>query len=458
MPTLKTNLPSLGGVAGNFWAIVLAANFIPVVIQAQTSDLLTLDEAITTALAENRDLKVLGYDREISRNSIDPALAGIGPRIEVQGNAYFGYGDTRVTTINLGPPTGEDPEPLALDGIRHGLLVQPEANWLVYDGGAGQLRLEQLRLVDQATALQIDAVREQTVAAVTNTYLGAAQLSQQLTLAAENIDLSNERLARTERDARYGTANSLRRLQAQVDLNTDSAAYRNLDLQFGNAKRRLNLLLARDPETPFTLEPARPLTEFVLIYDSLRTDLLANNENLAQAQMRITQSERALELSNTVFKPNVQLYGNLNYLNTTDNANFLQENRNFGAEAGVRVSYLLYDGGARRIEAQNAKLRTERNRANRSELEAELLTLLRQAYASYRNALEQLTTEKVNLPTFQLNYDKTLADYRLGQVDATTLRTAQVNLNAAKTRITLQEFAVRETEVELYRLTGRLVD
>ena len=48
-------------------------------------------------------------------------------------------------------------------------------------------------------------------------------------------------------------------------------------------------------------------------------------------------------------------------------------------------------------------------------------------------------------------------DYRTGQANVTGLRTAQLNLDAARTRIVLQRFTVLEAEVELLRLTGGLV-
>lgn len=421
-----------------------------------TAPELTLRQATSLALANNPQLKALTFDRALTQNSAKPVVAGIGPTVELKGQALVGYGNTRVETVNLGPP-GSENTPLELDGLRHGIVLQPEASWLVYDGGRGQARLKQLRLADEAAGLALENAREQTIAGVTKTYLAAARLQRQLDLVAENIDLSNERLARIQRDAQFGQASSLRQLQAAVDLNTDSTAYRNLALEVDNLKRSLNQLMGRDPETACSLSVPPNLRPRPLPYDSLQTELLANNEEIALAQQRIRNSEQALDLAGLAWKPNVQLYANVNYLNQSDNANFLLENRNFGSEAGVRASYTLFDGGLRTIEKQNAKLRVEQSQANRENIESQLLTLLRQAHATYNNSRQQLAFEQQNLPLFELNFEKTSADYRLGQTDATALRAAQLNLNAAKTRIVLQRFSVMEAEVELLRLTGGLV-
>ncbi len=446
-PAVRAKAFRMGAVAGAM--ILLSATL-------SGQDTLRLPAAVDLALASNPDLHILSYDRRITTNNLDPAVAGIGPRIDLTAQALYGYGDARVETINLGPPGSENP-PLELNGVRRGVVVQPEASWLIYDGGAGRTRLEQLRLTDAGTALRIENVREQTVAAVTNTYLTAASLGRQLELAAENIALSQDRLDRTARDERYGTSSSLRRLQAEVDLSSDSVAYRNLLLQVANLKRSLNQLMGRDPETPFALMTALPVSP-TLDYASLETQLLANNEDLAQARNRVAQADLGVSLADLAWQPTVQLYANATYYNQTDNANFLLKNRTYGTEAGARVSYSLYDGGLRNIDKQNARLRVEQRRADASATVLELKTLLQQAYANYRNALLQLEVARNNLPVFQLNYDKTVADFCLGQVDATVLRAAQVNLNANRLRIATEAFGVLQAETELLRLSGQLVN
>ncbi|MEL6802629.1 MAG: TolC family protein, partial [Bacteroidota bacterium] len=168
--------------------------------------------------------------------------------------------------------------------------------------------------------------------------------------------------------------------------------------------------------------------------------------------------ENELDQALRAGRPVLSLYANANYLNQQDDANFLLENRNFGAEAGLRFSYNIFDAGARQTQQQNARIQVEQAAKRYEQTELQLITLLRQAYASYENSLFLLETERRNLPTFQLNFDKTQEDYRLGQVDATQLRNAQVNLNAAKTRIALRELEVRTAVAELRLLAGNLVE
>lgn len=412
-------------------------------------DTLHLRTAATLALSENPALRALAYDKQISANNVSPARAGIGPRIAASHSLYYGYGDASISTAGEGPP-------LAFTDNRHGISIRPEATWVVYDNGRGQARMERLRRLDEATGLQLATEQEETVAQVTRTYLRAAQLRRQLELAAANIDLTAERLTRTERDAEYGGATTLRRLQTRVDLNTDSVEYRRLELELGNAKRQLNQLIGREPEVPFRLQATPPLG-IQLTESALYAQLTANNANLAQARQRITLLESDLNVAERAWGPSVQLYSAGTYQNTTDNTSFLQEQRYLGVEAGIRTNISLYDGGLRKLDRQNAHLRIEQGQQQLDDVHLRLTTAFRQQYATYANNLQQLRFERDNLATFRLNYEKSLEDYRLGQVDGTAVRTAQVNLNAARTRIALREFGVRQSEVELLLLSGGLV-
>lgn len=417
---------------------------------------LPLETAIEIALGNNPNLKLLGYERQISENNVDPAVAGIGPRIDLAAAANAGYGSSRVETINLGPP-GSENVPLELDGERYGFIVQPEISWLVFDGGQGKTRLRQLELTSETTALNIRNAREQTVAAVSSLYLGALRIRTQRDLAADNIALSLDRLARAESKTSFGTGSELLSLRAEVDLRGDSIAYRQLDLQLNKLKFQLNALLGRDPATPFSLVPPVAPVNPSLDFDRLVEAMNNSSEALLLARQQTTLNKTKLELAELAWQPSLQLYGNANYLRQNDQANFLIDNRNYGAEIGARANYQLYDGGLRKIEEQNAKIKVEQSQQNEEKVRLELRTELQRSWADYQNSLVEWQAARSDLELFERNFEKTQSDFSTGLVDATVLRNAQLNLTAAKVRIANEIYDIREAELELLRLTGGLV-
>lgn len=418
---------------------------------------LSLKQAVTEALANNPDLKVLNYDREVSRNNVNPAVAGMRPQIELRGGAFVGYADTKGETIPLGPP-GAEGNAIDLNGERYGLQLTPEANWLVFDGGRGRARLEQLRLIDEAQAIGIEAAREGTIAGLTAAYLGGLKLARQRDLQAENITLTRALLQKSEGDELFGASTQLRSLQLQASLATDSAAYRTLTLELENVKRYINALMGRDTETDFSFDRPDLSMPRTIIYDSLYADLLASNEQLRAKRNEQVINAKAEELVASSFLPTLQLYGNVSYIDQVDNSNFLLNNRILGTEAGVRASYTLFDGGKRSIDRQNAVLTTAKSQASYEAQVASLTRELRQAFARRNDLIEQLVTERKNLPVFERAFQQTADAAGLGQASANQIREVQLQLLAARTRVAVKEVEVAEAEAVLLQITGGLVN
>ncbi|MEO0338460.1 MAG: TolC family protein [Bacteroidota bacterium] len=214
-------------------------------LNMQAQSILTLDQAIQQALQNNYDIRIKQYDVDISAKRIDPALVGRKPTVDLNVSYEFGYGDASTETLNLAP-NAEGNSQIDLDGISSDFIIAPEINLMLWDGKASLLRLDQLTELNNMSRLQLQQTIEQTVATVTAAYLEMAQQKSLLDITTESIAFNKNRLDRARQDAKYGTSGSLQALQIEVDLKTDSAALRNLNLGYENARRNLNQLMGSD--------------------------------------------------------------------------------------------------------------------------------------------------------------------------------------------------------------------
>ena len=182
----------------------------------------------------------------------------------------------------------------------------------------------------------------------------------------------------------------------------------------------------------------------------------ANNTQLKLSRRGIDNALYEEKIAQGDYLPTVQGYANYSYLNSEDEANFLQSNVAYGPNVGVTLSYSIFSGGARKIQQQNAQLSREEQEMT---LESRRFTLekeLRNAYAQYINNQQQLRIEQSNLATFEQNYQKMQEDFKLGLITASDVRTAQLNLTAAKNRINNLTYSVKQSEIRLLQLSGRL--
>ncbi len=417
-------------------------------------ELLTLEKAITTALENNYDIQLEKYNVEINENNVSRAVSGQMPVMEHQVSYEWGYSNAEIQTLNMSPGEGEN-APLELDGTSHEFIAQPQLTIPVFDGFRGRYRYKQLKNTHQMSELQLTGVMEQTISRTVSTYLEVARLQARLTIDEANIAISQDRWQRVVEDARFGAANSVKRLQAEVDLKTDSANYRNTLLAYENGRRDLNLVMAQSPETIFTVQEDVVLSSN-LEYGQLREEMKAGNTQLGLSRLGIDNASYDVKLSEATVFPSINGYANYTYLDTEDEANFLQSNTVYGPSVGVTLRWSVFTGGANKIQRQNARIRLDQEKTALGSTTLTLEKELRNAWAQYANNREQLRIEESNLETYERNYEKNQEDHRFGLVDAADLRTAQLNLSLAWNRINDLTYNVKQSEVQLLELSGRL--
>lgn len=414
--------------------------------------LLQLDEAVETALANNHQIRLKKSNAEAQQLRVDPALVGRAPVANLQASYELGWSDAHIETLPTGP--GENP-PLELNGISNDLIIAPEVSLVLLDGKAGSYRLDQLSAASRLAQLELQQTIEQTIANVSTTYLQLAELQTQLSLSQQRIALTQDRLLRAQQDASYGTSSSLQELQIAVDLKTDSASLRDLTLAYDNARRELNRIMGQPTETIFGVDTElTPQPQLQL--GELEQQLRERNTILRLRDEGVRLSELDVQLSKAAYRPQLQTYANVSYAYLQNDASFLTVNRSVGPNVGLRLSYPLFDGGARRINEQTAILAQEQSTIERDDTEAELIKELRNAFATYRNTLDQLRIEESNLNLFELNLENMRNMYRLGTATNTDVRTAQLNLDAARNRLSSYRYRAKQAEVMLYLLSGQL--
>ena len=126
--------------------------------------------------------------------------------------------------------------------------------------------------------------------------------------------------------------------------------------------------------------------------------------------------------------------------------------------AGLNLSWNLFDGGLTKTRVANAKIALE-NQQILKEQQLELMkNNLNNLYDSYQNALFVLQAQKKNVLTNQNNFDRTEERYKLGQVTSIEFRQAQINLLNTQTALNNAKYDAKLIELELLQLSGQLLD
>ena len=423
---------------------------------AQNNYTLSLDEAISQAIEQNLGLQVEKKNVTIAENSATKGNAGLLPSVGINSGYEYSNTNNELTIANTnnenGPPQEVSGTGVGTENINASVAV----NYNLFDGFRGKYTFQQLEARRLLSDLQYKARVESTLLQVIAGYIDVARQKEQLQVAEEAIQLSSDRLQRAEGQFQYGNTNKLAVLQAQVDLDNDSVAYRDAELKLANAKRNLNRLMGQELNTDYEVNTTVNYLND-LVYDELLQEALANNTALGLTKQGRQLAEYDLGVAQSGRYPTIQLTGQFGYNRQETDFGLLLLQQNLGFTGGVSLRYNLFNGGQTQTRIENAQLAIEQQQIAVKDTRQQLENQLLNAFATYENNKKQLQAERENLSTFEENFERAQEDYRLGLISATDLRASQLNLTRAKNRIITFTYNTKLSEVELLQISGRLI-
>jgi outer membrane protein len=417
---------------------------------AAQNRLLSLEEAITITLDNNYSIKIANNDVAIAENNASKESLGYNPTINAQAGVTSDLGNN-VTAFST------------RESITTGYAFSYGANASVlaaYDiiNPARDINLAQLKEVLEATDIQKRLTIENNVSTIIATYYEIARQEKNISLQKSTIELSSKRLTRAQVSREYGQSNRLDVLNAQVDIDRDSITLINLERTLQTTKRNLNTLMGRnitedfDVTSQLTLEPILDIDELIESGKNYNKQILLADKNIEINQFNY-------DLINATKKPS--LTANADYsFNYSKSApgSFFSSTRSDGLGLGLTLRYNVYDGGLRKVQEQNTKLNIEGQHLAKEELIRNIERDITNAWHDYQNALFVIETEKSNLSTSEVNFERTEELYKAGQISSVEFRQAQLNLLSASNNYINAQYDAKQIEIQLNLLSGRIIE
>lgn len=413
--------------------------------------LITLEEAIFHALEHNHQIRVSRLTSDVAERNVYIGNAGLLPQVFIEGGFSPAIQAVEMEFFDPGVPAIR--ETGAISRLTNGAAG---INYILFDGFNRYYTMERLRSESRAAGAQTRLEIENTLINVINTYLEVAQLEQEFRISQKMLELSQQRLQRARTAYEFGGQTRLEVLNAEVDLNTDSVTLLRTELNLNNSKRNLKVLMGQRPDINIIVSTEIELNTS-LEADKILDRALSRNSRLNLAQQNSRISDIDVQLSRAGMFPRLDLNVQYTINRQFNEAGFFrfQDIRSF--TGGINLRYNIFDGRRRVAQTQIAELnrnsQLEQLEQIRKEVERDVLN----AYANYRNSLYLLQLERRNQETVQLNFERTVDAFALGQVSTTQYREAQINLSQAELRLVQLQYQVKMSEIELYRLAGLLI-
>ena len=420
---------------------------------AKAQEALSLEKAIAIALEKNYSIRIAEKRVAIAKNDNTLGNAGFLPSVTAITQKNFTSSHLRQDFFNALQA------PLDRAGVNNNNSNSGVAlAWTIFDGLGMFVSQDRLRQLEQAGRTNAKITIENTVAQVSSAYYEIIRQYQRVRALRNALDISKDRLELAKAYYEVGTGSKVDYINAQVDYNGDTAAYIAQEQVLRNSKIDLNALLSRNPSEDFTL-PDTLMKRRAIAVEELRQSLLAQNPNLVLAAQQRRIAELDIKALSAQQYPQVDLLGGFNYNTTNNQAGFgVRSARNDVWSYGARVSVNLFDGFNQRRRIQNARINALISEDVEGDVRNQLMAAFDQTYLNYRNSLQLVALEEANFVLARQNVEIAFERYRVGNSSSYEFREVQRNTVAAETRLIEAEYNAKLAEIELLRLSSKLLE
>jgi outer membrane protein len=421
--------------------------------QKSSSPLLTLEEAINKALADNYGIQLAKNDSALQALEYTYRNANFLPRVNGSTGLILNNND-QYQKFNDG--TIRERKGI----LSNNLSSSVSLNWTLFNGLKLYATREKALSLQQLGSLELRNSVINTLAQVINTYYGVVQQKQQLKAIEEQLQINQERVKLADYKLGIGVGTKTDLLQSKVDLNAQKAAQLEQEIAIKSLKEQLNVLLNYPAGFYFDVTDAIPFGEKISL-SSINENWIAKNPALLMAEKNIQIASLTLKERKADRWPTVQFNSTYNF-NRLDNKAVVNPfqplfSRNQGFNYGFSASIPLFNNFTTKKNIDQASLALKTQELIYSNQKLQVNWALIQAYNEYEAQQKALQLEEENIVLAKENVTIVLEVYRLNSTTLIQLKEAQKSLQDAYTRLIRARYQTKTAETELLRIKGELL-
>ncbi len=432
--------------------ILLTLSFF-ITLSTSAQRMLTLEEAIATALKHNYDIQLSKNDSAVAALDYSYRNAAFLPRLNATAGTNWNNNDQRQT---LADGSKREQNGIKSNNINAALNL----NWTLFDGLKMFFTRDKAEELIKLGELGIKNQVINTVAVVINTYYDIVRQKQQLKATEEQMSLSLERVKVAQYKLDIGAGAKPDVLQSKVDNNAQKALQLDQQATIAQLKEQLNQAMNIRDAAPYDVADSIPLNMNLALGDIQNSIVLTNptiqilkkNIDIAGLTLKERKAERWPTVSfNSVY--NFTRTNNQTVINPFSPLFNQSKGLNYGVTASIPI---LNNFNAKRLVRQ-AALDIQYQQLVLESQETQLNLAVINAFLEYEQQKKALALEEENILLAKENVSIVFQVYRLNSTTLIQLKEAEKSLQDAQTRLITARYNTKLAETELLRLKGDLV-
>lgn len=367
----------------------------PQEVEIQTTQPITLEQAIELAQRNNRQLEAARLTLERTQFALQEALAAEFPTANVV--SEFVRADSAQAERQL---ARMDPFTADTDTVSTTFEGRLELSYNAYTAGRRPATIQAAREQIRFQQLEVERLSEDLNLNVTNAYYDLQQADAQVEISQAAVTDA----ARSLRDAQLleqaGLGTRFEVLQAQVELANNNQGLTNAISQQRIARRRLVQVLNLDQQVAVSAaDPIQVAGNWNLSLEESIILAFKNRAELEQqlAQRNISQQQRRIALA--AIRPQLSLFTSYNILAVLDDDFGIGPTDGF--TLGARLQWNFFDGGAAQARAAQEELNEAIAETNFANQRDQVRFQVEQAFFDLRANDENIQTAALALEQAQ---------------------------------------------------------
>ncbi|MBN2424514.1 MAG: TolC family protein [Calditrichaceae bacterium] len=427
------------GIMKIVFFLVLSLGLTGTLTAQADSTYLSLDDCIVLALEKNTDLKSAEYTYETADVNVKSSYSGILPVVSASASkGKYIEGASEV----IGPIQVDDSLGNAITVIGTDRRPKYEQdynsagisiNQNLFDGGIWWNRIRQAKTDRQSSEYYLMNERNRTILTTKEAFYDLNKQIQLLVANQAAVQRSQGQLERTEKMFELGATARLDVYRAKVNLGNDRITMLNQKNIVESARKKLNIIMGRDPLTPLEIQSVPQVKEELPPIEEITENTEEINPTLKRYEEDIHSRDLTVSMAKGVYYP--ELSASFNYSRSNpdmDRVYSSQLNEDYSARYGLSLSINLFNGFRDYVNVQKAKISKKNTEEQYENYRRNLKANIVQNYNDYYSMLDIIKINEQNLEAAREEMRLSEERYQIGAGTSLDVRESQVNLSRAE--------------------------
>lgn len=413
-------------------------------INAQGQKMLSIEEALETALGNNYGIRIAHNEADIARAFNTPGNAGMLPTIQLKGSANYEVNDVSQRLSNGNENTYPN---LSTSAVAVGAVL----NWTVFDGGKMFITKNRLNEMQNLGEIVLRDKVLQTCFNVTEAYYNVVKQKQQLAFLQEMLNYNRQRLRIAHAGFQSGIMAKSDYLQAQIDMNVTLADSISQLLIIRVIKNNLLILLGPCSFSDYDVSDSIPNT-YNPDFDKLKQTVEKDNTGIQMFEKQKEIARLSLIENKRNFLPSVNFNSGY-FLSQYDNsAGSVLKSFSLGPSIGASLIIPLYNSGETRRKSVIADYNLKSADDQLQNFRMILNTELKNAFDDFETQKKLIILEEENSVLAKEFLEICIQRFEKGQTNSLEVHQAQENYMKSCTRLINIGYNLKIAETKLKQL------